>query len=196
MKKLLLLGTAVAAGVLIKRWFDVPRLPPPEDEAIPRSRALEQGEPVFGVVKISGADEALGVLARFDEHQIACAEAARQRDLDDATLGLAERLRKEHADRLEETRARAEERNAETEQFVSVEHFDARCSERFEELQDVPDEDFATEYLERVADEHAAMLRVIDESLLPEVSDPVVLELLRRHRQHLATHLADARMLH
>ena len=32
--------------------------------------------------------------------------------------------------------------------------------------------------------------------LLPEVSDPTVRELLRRHRTHLARHLAEARRLH
>jgi putative membrane protein len=195
-KKLLLLGTAVAAGVLIKRWLETPRLPVVEVERLPRSRALVHGEPVFGVVKVGGADEALGILARFDEHQIACAEAARERDLDDATLGMAERLRKEHSDRLEETNARAEERSAEPEQFGSVAHFDTRCNERLEELVGLPDAGFAGEYLERVADEHAAMLRLIDDALLPDVADPIVRELLRRHRKHLASHLADARMLH
>lgn len=196
MKKLLLLGTAVAAGVLIKRWLETPRLAVDDPSDVLPTRALEHGEPVFGLVRTSGADEALGILARFDEHQVECARAALERDLDDATLGLAERMRKEHEDHLEEARARAEERQAEPDQFVSVSHFDARCSERLEALRALPDEGFASEYLERVADEHAAMMKVIDDALLPGVADPTLRELLRRHRAHLKSHLSEARMLH
>lgn len=197
MRRLLLLGTAVAAGLLIKRWLDVPRLPRPEvEQRLPRSRALLQGEPVFGVVKVSGADEALGILARFDEHQIACAEAARERSLDAATRRLAERLRKEHGDRLEEAQARLEERNADPGEFASVAHFDTRCDERLQDLLALPDRGFAAEYLERVRDEHTAMLLLIDDALLPDVNDPVVSGLLRRTRRHLEAHLKDARRLH
>jgi predicted outer membrane protein len=195
-KKLLMLGTAIAAGVLIKRLLESPRLPAPVTGREQRLQLLGSGEPVFGVLRIGGADEALAILARFDEHQIQCAELALERDLDDATLGMAERMRKEHGDHLDESRARVEERGAETSQFGSVAQFDGRCRVRRDELRDVPDEEFVAVYLERVAQEHAAMVQLIDGALLPEVEDATVRELLTRHRAHLSAHLAEARMLH
>lgn len=194
MKRLLMLGTAIAAGVLLKRVLDAQRELPP---AVTRTRrALPRAEPVFGLLRVGGSDESLAILARFDRLQVEAALLALERDLDDATLGMAERLRKEHGDRLEETEARAEERNADAAQFGSVSAFDRHCCERLEELRDLPDAGFAEAYRARVADEHAAMVALIDDKLLPEVGDPTVRELLRRHRTHLARHLAEARRLH
>jgi predicted outer membrane protein len=194
MKKLLMLGTAIAGGLLLKRVLDAQREAPATLTRRPRS--LPPAEPVFGLVRVGGADESLEILARFDQLQVDAALVALERDLDDATLGMAERLRKEHGDRLEETRARAEERNTDAAGFGSVTAFDTHCCERLEELRGLPDAAFAEAYRERVADEHAAMVALIEDTLLPEADDPTVRELLRRHRTHLARHLAEVRKLH
>ena len=194
MKKLLLLGTAIAAGVLIKRFLE-------------SSSDLESARPmpllgsgslsdVFGIVRAADEDEALALIARFDEHQIDCAELALERDLDGASLGLAERLRKEHGDHLDETRARREERGSDDGQYGVVDAFDVHCRDRLAELREIAEEEFAESYVARVAEEHEAMIEVIDEALLPASDDATVRELLQRHRQHMASHLADARLLH
>ena len=194
MKKLLLLGSAIAAGVLIKRLLENTPAPWPART----SHLLGSGAEgdVFGIVRAADEDEALALVARFDEHQIDCAELALERDLDGASLGLAERLRKEHGDHLDETRARREERGSEAEEYGAVEAFDVHCRDRLAELREIADDEFAERYVERVAAEHEAMIEAIDEALLPATDDATVRELLQRHRQHLASHLADARRLH
>ena len=193
MKKLLLLGSAIAAGVLIKRLLENS-----QDAHPARTTHLlgsDSEDSVFGIVRAADEDEALALIARFDEHQIESAELALERDLDGASLGLAERLRKEHSDHLEETRARREERGSEDEEYGAVEAFGVHCRDRLAELREIDDE-FAERYVERVAAEHEAMIEAIDEALLPASDDATVRELLQRHRQHMASHLAIARRLH
>lgn len=194
MKKLLLLGSAIAAGVLFKRLLDNLE----DARPLPATHLLGPGSesPVFGIVRAGDADEALALLERFDEHQIDCAELALERELDGATVGLAERLRKEHADHLDETRARREERGSESALYGAVEAFDVHCRDRLAELREIADHEFAERYVDRVAEEHEAMVEAIDEALLPVAEDGTVRELLRRHRQHLASYLEDARLLH
>jgi putative membrane protein len=192
-KKLLLLGSAIAAGVLIKRLLETP---PDARSGRPMPLLGSGTEAVFGIVRAADEDEALALIARFDEHQIDCAELALERELDSASLGLAERLRKEHGDHLDETRARREERGSEDEQYGAVEAFDVHCRDRLAELREIAEDEFAESYVERVAAEHEAMIEAIDEALLPASDDATVRELLQRHRQHLAMHLADARLLH
>lgn len=193
MKKLLLLGSAIAAGVMLKRWLESQ---PDAHSAPTRLLGTRDDGPVFGIVRAADEDEALALMARFDQHQIDCAELALERELDGAGLALAERLRKEHGDHLDETRARREERGSEYEQYGAVEAFDIHCRDRLAELREIADEDFADTYVERVAAEHEAMVEAIDEALLPASDDATVRELLQRHRQHLAAHLEDARRLH
>lgn len=193
-KKLLLLGSAIAAGVLIKRLLESSVDARPAQTA----RLLGSGMAgsVFGIVRAADEDEALALIARFDEHQIDCALLALERDLDGASLGLAERLRKEHGDHLDETRARREERGSEDEVYGAVEAFDVHCRDRLADLREIDDDEFAERYVDRVAAEHEAMIEAIDEALLPATDDATVRELLQRHRQHMVTHLANARLLH
>lgn len=204
MKRLLLMAAAVAAGLVAKRAWENRNAPDPallDDAVVPDAgdtldvAAVEENERGWPAVVPSGNDGVLGALVMFDEHIVASAEIALNRDVDDGALTLAAMLRDEHRMHLDHSRALIDRFELELAQDPAVAEIEAWCYARRSELAAADDEVFEATWVFDTIDDHEAMIGFIDEVLLDAAADDRVREHVRMTREHLATHLAQARML-
>ena len=194
MKRLLLwAGVAGAAWWLGKRSGEARREPVILD-AQGRVYA-DDVDRLWPLRQPNGDDGVLGALAMLDEHQIATAQMALNRPVPDAIQTLAATLRDEHRDSLARTRELIDRLGLELAQDPAVAEIEGHCFARRTELAGASDEDFEHAYLQDVVDDHERMLEFVDTSLAPAARDERVVEHVRHAREHLASHLAEARML-
>ena len=192
MKRLLLWG-----GVAFAAWWLGKRSG--EKSAVPVVVTLDDGldprDALWPLEQPRGDDGVLGALAMFDEHQVASAGLALSRPVPDEVQTLASVLRDEHREHLRRTRELVDALGLELAQDPAVARIEGRCHERREALAATPDEDFEQAWLEEVVDDHERMLELLDAALVPGARDARVAEHARMAREHLAMHLAEARML-
>lgn len=194
-RMLLLLAAGIAAGVAIQRkregrpLFSLGNF----GRRIETLEAFE--EDLWPIDQPSDDTAVLGALLMLDEHQIAAAEMALNRPVPDQVQTLAATLREEHQSHLEETRELIDQLEFQIAHDKVVADIEGRCHSRRTYLGDTSDELFEQAYLTEIVDDHERMLEFIDQSLLPAANDTRVLEHVRRTREHIAMHLAEARML-
>lgn len=189
MKRLLVLASAgVAAGLMAKRYL-AHRRPRPGAPSL-----LANGSPeVFGTTVVESRADLLGVLTAFDRHQIDTAEWVLEHALDDDTRLLAVRLRDQHVALLAQGDALQARHDPEPAATEAAAEFDAYCADRYERLGDLQDGQ-ASAYLAATAEEHAAMIALLDRSLALLALDAETAAHVDHYRDHLASHLAELDM--
>jgi putative membrane protein len=191
-RMLLMMAASAAAALMIKRAFERREL---ALDAGTDTQALSAEEELWPIEQPADDTGVLGALVMLDEHQIAAAEIALNRPVPEEIQTLASTLREEHQSHLEETRELIDQLEMQLAQDEVVAEIESRCFARRSQLGETEDQWFEQAYVSEVVDDHERMLEFIDRALLPAANDVRVLQHVRRTREHIASHLAEARML-
>jgi len=191
MKRLFwMVSAAVAVGALLTRAGK-------QQRALASAGAGQAEEEAAFPADVPVGDDGavLSMLVVLDEHQIAAAEMALNRPVRDEVQSLATMLRDEHQSDLDKNRALLDELGVEPPQDGAFADVEGSFLKRRRQLSKVDDEQFQSNYIEDLIDEHERFLALIDRSLLPAASDQRVAKRVRNARKHLTAHLAEARLL-
>jgi putative membrane protein len=140
-------------------------------------------------------EEISGVLGAANQGEIDAADLAIGKAQNPDVKKFAERMRKEHGDakvKLSDVVAKAGLTPADTD--VSND-FTKHAYDNAAMLSGVTGEDFDRAYLNAQVDDHAALLKELDEDLIPNAKDPGLRALLHKMRGVAAHHLAQAKRL-
>lgn len=134
--------------------------------------------------------DALAGVAAFDERQVSLANLALGRGIDASTRSLATLLLEEHNTNLGRVRSLGDAVGVPPEHLTS---FESPTSDpAFLRLRTLAADDFRTQWLATVTDEHVRMLERIDDLWLPATNDERIAEHLRLVRDDVQMHLQNA----
>lgn len=140
---------------------------------------------------------ALAAVMAVDEHEVAAAEQADDRDLDDAVEEYANQLENDHRRNLAATRALLDttggSAGADTPELDAMRQKHRTERERLAGLED--DAEYQRAWLEAMVTDHTAALEMLDSQLIPAATDEPVREHLQKTRQSIAAHLETAQRL-
>ena len=143
----------------------------------------------------AGHGETLGLIVVVNEHEIAAAEQAREKEVRDDVREYADMLHEEHTDNLEATRELAD---ANTMQIPATStELDAQRAKGESQLQrlgELTGEAYETAFLEAMVKDHTDALSMIDDRMAAATGSPIE-EHLTTTREVIAKHLAEAQAL-
>lgn len=139
--------------------------------------------------------EILGIVGAANHGELDAAELAGDRSPTDAVKKFAGRMLKDHGDAKQElvdVEAKAGLTPADTELSNGL---TKRAADESAMLEPLDGSDFDAAYVDAQVADHEALLRALDEELIPSAKDPSVAALLRRLRPIVSRHLDHARRL-
>lgn len=140
---------------------------------------------------------ALAAVMAVDEHEVAAAEQADGRDLDDAVEEYADQLENDHRRNLAATRALLDSTGgtagADSPELDAMRQKHRTERERLAGVED--DAEYQRAWLEAMVADHTAALEMLDSQLIPAATDDPVREHLQKTRQAIAGHLETAQQL-
>lgn len=139
--------------------------------------------------------EALAYLAAINEHEVAAAEQARGKGVDERVLAYADMLHAAHIQGLEATQALAASSGIALHDSADVAAMRARNQASLEQLALLDESEFADAYLDAMVAGHSEVLALIDEKLMPAATTDALRAQLTSTRASVAKHLAEAREL-
>lgn len=139
-------------------------------------------------------DEALALLVAVNQHEIAAAEQARDKQVGGKVMEFADMMLAEHSSNLEATRQLANEAAgaAESPRVVSLRASGEADLNRLSELEG---QEYEQAYVEAMVEDHRKALDMLDNQLIPAARDDAVREHLSMTRERVAAHLEQARAL-
>lgn len=140
---------------------------------------------------------ALAAVMAVDEHEVAAAEQADDRDLDDAVDDFVDKLEDDHRRNLAATRALLDTTGgtpgADDPGLDRMREKHKAERERLAGLED--DADYQRAWLDAMVTGHTEALEMLDSQLIPAATDDPVREHLQKTRQAIARHLETAQGL-
>lgn len=138
--------------------------------------------------------EALALLVVINEHEIAAAEQAREKEVESEVLAFADRMHDAHSRNLAATRKLINEA-ADVSGSAPIMSMRASGETQLNRLSGLDGQAYAQAYIEAMVDDHRQALDMLDNRLIPATQDSAVREHLRMTREHIAAHLAQAEAL-
>lgn len=133
--------------------------------------------------------EALALVMAVDQHEIAAAEQARDKDLPADVAEYAEMLHTEHSQNLEADRQLAQDSGISPATTDKVTAQKEKGEAELDRLADLEGEAYADAYVDAMVTGHTEALAMIDDQLLPAATDPALQAHLTATRGHIANHL-------
>lgn len=149
----------------------------------------------------TGADtaaqgETLGFIVVVDEHEIAAAEQAREKEVGDDVRAYADMLHEEHTANLEATRELAESSGVQISRTgADLDAQRAKGESELERLGELVGEAYETAFLEAMVKGHTDALATIDDRLMAASAGGPLEQHLTTTRATIAKHLEEARAL-
>jgi putative membrane protein len=144
---------------------------------------------------VSGDAEAVAVLSAVNDHEVQAAGIAKGKQVSAAVMEYADKMSREHGanqrevDQLKQAAALAP---AETD---AVRALKQKSDAERAKLAAIDGKEFEAAYIDAMVKDHAEVLGKLDKELLPAAKDPAIAAHLRKTREHVAHHLAEARRL-
>lgn len=171
---------------------------PGEATPPPASTPPMQPEPIApGEMDDMGAPsqaEALALLTAVNEHEIAVAEQAREKQLEGEVMEYAELMHSEHSANLEATRTLADP-GADVADSPRLEELRSSGQATLDRLSALEGEEYAQAYIEAMVQDHQKALDMLENDLIPAAEDDAVREHLTTTRDTIAAHLEQAQAL-
>jgi len=139
--------------------------------------------------------EALGFLVVVNDHEIAAAREAEQRSLSPGTTAFAKRMVEQHSDNNGATKELARKLGRDPEENSEARALRQKGESELADLAAQDDRAFERAYVDAMIEGHEAVLKLIDEKLLPAARDGELRRHLEETRRHVAEHLEEARKL-
>ncbi len=143
----------------------------------------------------SAQAEALAFLVAINEQHVAAAEQARGKKIDARLRAFADLLHDAHSQNLEQSHAVAASAGLIIKDSAEVSSMRGKGQADLERMAALDEDDYADAYLQAMANGHAGALALIDDRLLPAVSNQAVRQHLTATRTYMAQHLQAAREL-
>lgn len=139
--------------------------------------------------------ETLGFIVVVDEHEIAAAEQAREKEVGDDVRAYVDMLHQEHTANLEATRALADTADVEiSEASTELDAQRAKGESELERLGELTGEAYETAFLEAMVKGHTDALSMIDGRMAAATGSPIE-QHLTTTRATIAKHLEEAQAL-
>lgn len=162
-------------------------------DAMPPGSAMPDAtEPAAGT---TAPGEALAFLVVVNEHEIAAAEQARDKQLDAKVRAYADMLHADHSKNLAETRAVADSAGAAVTDTPDVDAQRQKGKDELEQLGGLEGDAYAKAYLDAMVKGHNDALVLIDTRLVPAATDEAIKQHLNTTRDAIAKHLEEAKQL-
>src|SRR5690606_16878822 len=136
--------------------------------------------------------EALGLLAAVDEHEVAAAQQAKSKDVDGAELEYANMMEAAHSQNLAATRALM---IADAAEPAAVADLKAKGQAELDRLGALQGDEYEDAYIDAMVAGHQDALAMLDSRLIPAARDAAVRQHLQSTREQVAAHLEQAREL-
>lgn len=153
-------------------------------------RSSARGDMTGSDMANGGDGLALAMLSGVNEHEIAAARQAREKEVSAPVLVYAEMMDKEHTANQAKTRALGTPARA-----PEVDAMKAKKARERAALGQKSGTAYEAAYIAAMVKDHGEALQMIDGKLLPAASSPEVRAHLTETRQHVAMHLERARKL-
>lgn len=141
-----------------------------------------------GAARTSSSDDvALGLLGEVNEHEIAAAKQAQEKQVTGAVLDYARLMEKEHTANLEKTKSLGS--LADT---PEVKDLETKGAEELATLGQKSGKDYAAAYIDAMIAGHQQALSLIDTKMMALASKDPVKQHLTETRTHVEQHLAKA----
>ncbi|MDG6347707.1 DUF4142 domain-containing protein [Luteimonas sp. 8-5] len=140
----------------------------------------------------TGQQEALGLLAAVDEHEIAAAQQAKSKNVDGAELDYANMMESAHSQNLAATRALM---MADAAEPAAVADLKAKGQAELDRLGALQGDEYEDAYIDAMVNGHQDALAMLDSRLIPAARDAAVRQHLQSTREQVAAHLERAREL-
>lgn len=140
----------------------------------------------------TGQQEALGLLAAVDEHEIAAAQQAKSKNVDGAELDYANMMESAHSQNLAATRALM---MADAAEPAAVADLKAKGQAELDRLGALQGDEYEDAYIDAMVAGHQDALAMLDSRLIPAARDAAVRQHLQSTREQVAAHLEQARQL-
>jgi len=162
-------------------------------DAMPPGSAMPDAtEPAAGT---TAPGEALAFLVVVNEHEIAAAEQARDKQLEAKVRAYADMLHADHSKNLAETRAVADSAGAAVTDTPDVDAQRQKGKDELEQLGGLEGDAYAKAYLDAMVKGHNDALVLIDTRLVPAATDEAIKQHLNTTRDAIAKHLEEAKQL-
>ena len=162
-------------------------------DAMPPGSAMPDAtDPAAGT---AAPGEALAFLVVVNEHEIAAAEQARDKQLDAKVRAYADMLHADHSKNLAETRAVADSAGAAVTDTPDVDAQRQKGKDELEQLGGLEGDAYAKAYLDAMVKGHNDALVLIDTRLVPAATDEAIKQHLNTTRDAIAKHLEEAKQL-
>jgi putative membrane protein len=137
-----------------------------------------------------GERAALGVLNAINEHEIAAARQALDKNVQGDVAAYAQQMIDEHTRNREQTAALQPDMQA-----PAARQQAAKGEQKREQLAGRDGDAFGRAYIDAMVTDHQEALAALDNQLIPAAQSPEVAAHLRQTREHVAHHLERAREL-
>lgn len=154
-----------------------------------------QPEPIApGEMGAPSQAEALALLAAVNEHEIAAAEQAREKQVEGEVMEYAETMHSEHSANLEATRGLADPA-ADIADSPRLEELRSSGQATLDRLSALEGEEYARAYIDAMVQDHQKALDMLENELIPAAEDDAVRQHLTTTRDTVAAHLEQAQAL-
>lgn len=139
--------------------------------------------------------EAIGMLMAINEHEIAAAEQAREKNVTGDVLAYAEMMHTDHGQNLEDTRELAESAGINAMETQMVKSQREKSQRELERMAELEGDAYSTAYIDAMVRDHTEALTMIDSRMMPAATDDAVRQHLSDTRKAISSHLDRAQEL-
>lgn len=139
--------------------------------------------------------EAIGMLMTINEHEIAAAEQAREKNVTGDVLAYADMMRTTHTQNLQSTRGMAESTGITPSDTQMVQSQRDKGRSELERMAEMEGDAYSTAYIDAMVRDHTEALTMIDNRMMPAATDDAMRQHLAATREVISNHLDRAREL-
>lgn len=139
--------------------------------------------------------EAIGMLMAINEHEIAAAEQAREKNVTGDVLAYAQMMHTEHGQNLEDTLELAESAGIDVVETQMVQSQRERSQRELERMAELEGDAYSTAYIDAMVRDHTEALTMIDNRMMPATTDDALRQHLSDTREVISNHLDRAQEL-